>query len=78
MLIAAEVLTPHVTAHARLAVHEMVRRRSFAVGFMLSLLGLALLIGGAPLPSAAAVLILLGLGFYEHAHITAAQAVPLA
>jgi polysulfide reductase-like protein len=76
-LIVAEVLTPHVTAHARLAVHEMVRRRSFAIGFMLSLVGLATLLGGAPQPAAAS-LILLGLLGYEHAHITAAQAVPLA
>src|SRR5438270_1282583 len=79
-LIAAEVLTPHVTAHARLAIHEMVRGRyrlPFALGFILSLLGLAATLGGAPPPSAA-ILILVGLLAYEHAHIGAAQAVPLA
>jgi Fe-S-cluster-containing dehydrogenase component/formate-dependent nitrite reductase membrane component NrfD len=76
-LIAAEVLTPHVTAHARLAVHEMVHAPSFAIGVVLSLVGLVAILFGAPLPPAA-ILILLGLLAYEHAHIGAAQAVPLA
>ena len=75
MLIAAEVLTPHVTAHARLAIREMVRgqyRVAFAAGFLLQLFGLV-----AP-PPFGPVLILLGLLAYEDAHIGAAQAVPLA
>jgi Fe-S-cluster-containing dehydrogenase component len=80
LLIAAEVITPHPTAHARLAVREMVRgryRAAFAAGFILPLLGLAAMLGGAP-PPAAAILILAGLLAYEHAHVGAGQAVPLA
>jgi len=77
ILIAAEVVTPHVTAHARLAVHEMVRgqfRLPFALGVILQALGIAL-IGWPPI---AAALILIGLFAFEHAHIRAGQAVPLA
>jgi Fe-S-cluster-containing dehydrogenase component/formate-dependent nitrite reductase membrane component NrfD len=74
-IIAAEVLTPHVTAHARLAISEMVRgkyRVAFAAGFLLQLFGIV-----APQPIGA-ILILLGLLAYEHAHVGAGQAVPLA
>ncbi|HUJ14493.1 MAG TPA: 4Fe-4S dicluster domain-containing protein [Thermoanaerobaculia bacterium] len=74
-VVAAEVLTPHVTAHARLAIHEMVRGRYrifFAIGFLLMLFGIV-----AP-PPAGAALILIGLLAYEHAHVGAGQAVPLA
>ncbi len=77
ILIAAEVVTPHVTAHARLAVHEMVRgqfRLPFALGVILQALGIAL-IGWPPI---AAALIVIGLFAFEHAHIRAGQAVPLA
>ena len=77
LLIAAEVWTPHPTAHARLAVREMVRgkyRIVFAAGVILQLLGLLAL----SLRPEAAILILLGLLFYEHAHVGAGQAVPLA
>jgi formate-dependent nitrite reductase membrane component NrfD len=77
ILIAAEVLTPHPTAHARLAVREMVRGRyriEFAAGVILQLLGLVSL----PFRVDAAVLVLLGLLLYEHAHVGAGQAVPLA
>ena len=80
ILIASEVITPHPTAHARLAVREMVRghyRAAFAAGFVLPLLGLAAILGGAPAPLAA-ILILAGLLAYEHAHVGAGQAVPLA
>jgi hypothetical protein len=79
LLIAAEVATPHATAHAKLAVREMVRGRfriAFAAGWILQLLGIAL-IGIAP-PIVAALLILGGLLAYEHAHVGAAQSVPLA
>ena len=71
ILIAAEALTPHPTAHARLAVREMVRGRyriAFAAGVILQLLGLVV----------SPALILLGLLSYEHAHVGAGQAVPLA
>jgi hypothetical protein len=80
ILVAAEVMTPHATAHAKLAVREMVRGRyrvAFATGFVLPLLGVAALFGGAP-PAASAILILIGLLAYEHAHVGAGQAVPLA
>ena len=77
MLIAAEVVTPHPTAHARLAVREMVRgkyRFAFAAGWMLQLLG----IGFVQFGTVAAIFILMGLLAYEHAHVGAAQQVPLA
>ena len=77
ILIAAETTTPHPTAHARLAVHEMVRGRyrvPFAAGVILQLLGIAATLVGA----SAAVLVLAGILAYEHAHIGAGQAVPLA
>ncbi|HSP17722.1 MAG TPA: 4Fe-4S dicluster domain-containing protein [Thermoanaerobaculia bacterium] len=79
LLIAAEVGTPHPTAHAKLAVREMIRgrfRMAFAAGWVLQLVGLAI-VGIAP-PAAAAVLILAGLLAYEHAYVGAGQAVPLA
>ncbi len=80
VLVVAEVMTPHPTAHARLAVREMVRGRyrlAFAAGIILPFLGLAAIAGGAPAP-AASILILAGLLAYEHAHVGAGQAVPLA
>jgi hypothetical protein len=77
ILVGAEVLMPHPTAHARLAVREMVRGRyriEFAAGVILQLLGLINL----PFRPEAAAFILLGLLLYEHAHVGAGQAVPLA
>jgi Fe-S-cluster-containing dehydrogenase component/formate-dependent nitrite reductase membrane component NrfD len=77
ILIAAEVLTPHPTAHARLAVREMVSGRyriEFWAGVILQFLGLV----SMQFRAEAAVLMLLGLLVYEHAHVGAAQAVPLA
>jgi hypothetical protein len=80
ILILAEVLTPHPTAHGRLAVREMVRgqyRLAFSSGLLLQLLGVAavLSVAQALLP---ALLILAGLLLSEHAHVGAGQAVPLA
>lgn len=77
ILVAAEILTPHPTAHARLAVREMVRGRyrvAFAAGVVLQLLGL----GAVPFGAAAAPLVLAGLLACEHAHLGAGQSVPLA
>lgn len=77
LLIAAEVLMPHPTAHARLASREMVRGRfrlEFIAGFLLQVIGAALIMTGG----AAAVLVLAGLFLYERAHVGAGQAVPLA
>jgi formate-dependent nitrite reductase membrane component NrfD/ferredoxin len=76
-LVAAEILTPHPTAHARLAVREMVRgryRMAFGVGALFQILGLLAAPFGAPL----APLVLTGLLAYEHAHVAAGQSVPLA
>ncbi|HEX9162427.1 MAG TPA: 4Fe-4S dicluster domain-containing protein [Thermoanaerobaculia bacterium] len=76
-LVAAEVVTPHPTAHARLAAREMVRGRygvAFAGGVILQIAGIAALSFGAE----GAALLLLGLLLHEHAHIGAAQSVPLA
>ncbi|HVS31825.1 MAG TPA: 4Fe-4S dicluster domain-containing protein [Thermoanaerobaculia bacterium] len=77
ILIAAEVLTPHSTEHARLAVREMVRgryRAAFAAGWLLQLFGLI----AVQFPIPAAFLVLAGLLAYEHAHVGAGQVVPLA
>ena len=77
ILIASEILTPHSTAHARLAVREMVRGRyrlEFGAGVILQILGLVTVRVGA----VAAVLVLIGLLLYEHSNVGAAQSVPLA
>lgn len=87
LMIWGEVSLTHVTAHARLAVWEMVRGRyksDFWLGLILSILGgllpwLALTgyvstslgVGGAPMA-------LIGLMLYENAYVQAAQSVPLA
>ena len=87
LMIWGEVSLTHSTAHARVAVWEMVHgryRSSFWIGLALSLLsgilpGLAVFgfvstsfgIGGAPLA-------LIGLILYEHAYVQAGQSVPLA
>jgi Fe-S-cluster-containing dehydrogenase component/formate-dependent nitrite reductase membrane component NrfD len=77
LLVGGETSVTHGTAHARLAVDEMVRGRfrgwfwlgaaAAAVGLLAPWAGAAL----APLP-------LLGLVAYEHAYVQAGQAVPLA
>jgi Fe-S-cluster-containing dehydrogenase component/formate-dependent nitrite reductase membrane component NrfD len=77
ILIGAEIFTPHPTAHARLAVREMVRgryRAPFGAGVVLHLLVFL----AVPFGAAAAPLVLFGLLAYEHAHVGAGQAVPLA
>jgi Fe-S-cluster-containing dehydrogenase component len=77
LLVAGEISVPHVTAHARLATHNMVRgpyRFSFGIGMILVLAAVA-----APWIGVAAVpLALLGLLAYEHAYVQAGQSVPLA
>ncbi len=73
----AEATLPHVTAHAHLAVQELVRGR-FARFFWP---GVALVAAAAAAPwigAAAAPLALLGLLAHEHAYVQAGQAVPLA
>ena len=87
LMIWGEVSLTHATAHARLAVWEMVRGRykgDFWIGIVLSILGgllpwLAVLgylstplgVGGVPLA-------LIGLMLYENAYVQAGQSVPLA
>ena len=77
LLIGAEVLMPHPTAHARLASREMVRGRfhlEFTAGVILQTIGAGIFGFG----TAAAVFVLVGLFLYERAHIGAGQSVPLA
>ena len=77
LMVWGEITLAHPTAHARLAVWEMVRgryRTYFWVGIFLSLPGLV-----APwLGLAAAPFALIGLLLYEHAYVQAGQSVPLA
>ena len=82
-----EVSLTHPTAHARLAVWEMVWGRyksDFWIGIGLSILGGAIpalsILGllSAPLGVAAAPLALIGLMLYENAYVQAGQSVPLA
>jgi formate-dependent nitrite reductase membrane component NrfD len=87
LMIWGEVTLTHPTAHARLAVQEMVRGRYSA--FFWAGLTLAVLGGLAPWLSlmgdfdlliglVASPLALAGLLFYEHAYVQAGQSVPLA
>jgi Ni/Fe-hydrogenase subunit HybB-like protein len=87
LMIWGEVSLTHPTAHARLAVWEMVYGRyqsEFWIGILLSILGgllpglaifgyvdIGIGIGGAPLA-------LIGLMLFEHAYVQAGQSVPLA
>jgi len=87
LMIWGEVSLTHSTAHARVAIWEMMHGRYmsvFWIGLVLSIAGgvlpaLALLgyvstsigIGGAPLA-------LIGMMLYEHAYVQAGQSVPLA
>ncbi|HEY2974911.1 MAG TPA: 4Fe-4S dicluster domain-containing protein [Pyrinomonadaceae bacterium] len=87
LMIWGEVSLTHPTAHARLAIWEMVRGRyksDFWIGIVLSLLGgllpwlaifgylsTTLAVAGAPLA-------LVGMMLYENAYVQAGQSVPLA
>ena len=87
LMIWGEVSLTHPTAHARLAVWEMVHGRyqsEFWIGIVMSTLGgllpwlaifgyvsAAIGIGGVPLA-------LIGLMLFEHAYVQAGQSVPLA
>lgn len=77
LLVVGEVTLAHPTAHAKLAVHEMVRGRfawPFWAGAVFTLLAVTSpWIGIAAVPAA-----LLGLLAYEHAYVQAGQVVPLA
>jgi hypothetical protein len=84
LLVAGEVSLPHPTAHARLAVYEMVRgryRKSFqlgGVGSAVVLLGPFFVGLGSSWVWAISIVAVLGLLAYEHAYVQAGQSVPLA
>jgi hypothetical protein len=87
LMIWGEVSLTHPTAHARLAIWEMVQgryRSDFWVGIVLSLGGgllASLAIMGVLSMSvgvSAAPMALMGMMLYEHAYVQAGQSVPLA
>jgi Fe-S-cluster-containing dehydrogenase component/formate-dependent nitrite reductase membrane component NrfD len=87
LMIWGEVSLTHSTAHARLAVWEMIRgryKKAFWIGLLLSILGGALpwlwIFGYVSLSVgvAGAPLAVIGLMLYEHAYVQAGQSVPLA
>jgi len=87
LMIAGEVSLTHPTAHARLAIFEMVYGRykaDFWFGIILSVFGgllpfLAVMnVVGLPVGVAGAPLALIGLMLYENAYVQAGQSVPLA
>lgn len=87
LMVWGEISLTHPTAHARLAVWEMVKgryRAPFWAGMILSFLGgLAPLLviyefWGTPFVSVGAVFALVGMLLFEHAYVQAGQSVPLA
>ena len=87
LMVWGEVSLTHPTAHARLAIHEMVHgryRSDFWIGIALSLAGalfplLALFnIMSISIGAAGAPLALVGLMLFENAYVQAGQSVPLA
>jgi formate-dependent nitrite reductase membrane component NrfD len=87
LMVWGEVSLTHPTAHARLAIWEMVRgryRNDFWFGTMLSILGGVLpwlaIVGliDYSIGAAGAPLALIGLMLYENAYVQAGQSVPLA
>jgi len=86
-MIWGEVSLTHPTAHAHLAIWEMVNGRyksDFWTGIILSLLGgllpllAALGVVEASFGAAGAPLALIGMMLFEHAYVQAGQSVPLA
>ena len=76
-LVAGEITLPHVTAHVRLAVHELTRgrhQRPFGIGMVL----IAGAVAAPWIGTLATPLALAGLLAYEHAYVQAGQSVPLA
>jgi formate-dependent nitrite reductase membrane component NrfD len=87
LLVWGEITLTHPTAHARLAVWEMMRGRfksDFLIGMALSILGgtlpwLVLATGlNTWIGAAGAPLALIGMMLYENAYVQAGQSVPLA
>ena len=77
LLVAGEITLPHVTAHARLAAHELSRGR-YRGSFGLSLVSIAVAVAAPWIGGWAAPFALAGLLAYEHAYVQAGQSVPLA
>jgi Fe-S-cluster-containing dehydrogenase component len=77
LMVAGEATLPHVTAHARLAGHEMVRGR-FAKSFWPGIVLASVAVAAPWIGVAAAPLALAGLLAHEHAYVQAGQSVPLA
>jgi Ni/Fe-hydrogenase subunit HybB-like protein len=87
LMVWGEVSLTHPTAHARLAIHEMVHgryRSDFWIGTILSFLGgllpwLAILqVVSFQIGIAGAPLVLVGLVLFENAYVQSGQSVPLA
>ena len=85
LMILGEVSLTHSTAHARVAIWEMMRARyksAFWSGVVLSIAGgalpLAMLFGFLSIGIIGVPLALVGLMLYEHAYVQAGQSVPLA
>ncbi|MEO9221405.1 MAG: hypothetical protein ABI251_06440, partial [Mycobacteriaceae bacterium] len=76
-LVWTEASLPHVTAHARLATHEMVRGR-FAQLFAVGVVGVAVSVAAPWIGVIAVPFALIGLLAHEHAYVQAGQSVPLA
>jgi Fe-S-cluster-containing dehydrogenase component len=74
---AGELTTGHSSAHARLAVEEILRGR-FARWFWPSVVAVAVAVTAPLIGVSAAPFALVGLFAYEHAYIQGAQCVPLA
>jgi Fe-S-cluster-containing dehydrogenase component/formate-dependent nitrite reductase membrane component NrfD len=80
-LVWGEVTLGHPTAHAHLAVHEMIRGRQagfFWPGLMLVALALGAPLWGGVVAAVVAAAALIGLLMHEHAYVQAGQSVPLA
>lgn len=77
LIVLGEVTLTHGTAHARLATHEMVSGR-FHRYFWASVVLVASGVAAPWIPFAPPVAALIGLLAFEHAHVQAGQAVPLA
>ena len=76
-LAAGEITLPHVTAHARLASHEMTRGR-YRGPFGLGMVLIAVAVAAPWIGTVATPFALAGLLGYEHAYVQAGQSVPLA
>lgn len=77
VVVVAELVTGHPSAHAKLAIWEMTRG-SMAGWFWLGCAGIALGVGALVQPEIAVLIAFSGLLGYEHSYVRSAQLVPLA